>query len=522
VTGSRLAIVAWSLLAGLLLAASLPPWGWWPLAFAGIAVLDRLLADRPVWSRFRRGWLVAAALLFPSMSWLINFTAPGYVIAAAYYAAVFAIACMVCPPSAPGRWIALPGAWMLAEAFRGRWPFGGVPVSRLAMGQVDSPLVHIVRLTGTLSLDLVTVVVGVALAALIARHWRFAVGAIALVALVVVAGALSPSGHDIGSVRVALVQGGGPQGTRFFDTDPSVVFQRHVDATNDVQTPVDVVVWPEDVVNIDGPVENSPEGAVLSEIARRLDATLLVGVVEGDGNRFHNAQVAIDPDGNFVDRYEKVRRVPFGEYTPLRWLLKPFAGGSLIEKDALEAKDAAVLHTSAGTFGIAESWEIFFPDRARAAIRDGGEVLVNPTNGASFHGSIVQTQQLASSRLRAIETGRWVLQAAPTGFSAIIQPDGTIDQRAGISERQVLEQTVQRRDGLTIATRVGDWPALLVALGLVGIGWLVERRGRGRQGPRRANERSDVDEDRDRTVVDEPDLHVGAEPSGGDLSAEIT
>jgi len=147
-------------LAGLLLAASLPPFGWWPLAFVGLALLDRLIADQPVWSRFRRGWLVAAALLFPTLSWLFSFTAPGYVIASAYYAALFGIACMACPPSAPGRWIALPGAWMFAEANRGRWPFGGVPVSRLAMGQVDSPLVSVVRVGGPLLLDLLTVAVG--------------------------------------------------------------------------------------------------------------------------------------------------------------------------------------------------------------------------------------------------------------------------------------------------------------------------------------------------------------------------
>src|SRR3954451_10719755 len=67
---------------------------------------------------------------------------------------------MACPPSAPGRWIALPGLWMLAEADRGRWPFGGVPVSRLAMGQVDSPLVHVARGGGPLLLELVTVVGG--------------------------------------------------------------------------------------------------------------------------------------------------------------------------------------------------------------------------------------------------------------------------------------------------------------------------------------------------------------------------
>jgi len=508
-----LAVVARAVGAGLLLAASLPPWGWWPLAFPGLVMLDRLIADRPVWSRFRRGWLVAAALLFPTLSWLFSFTAPGYLIAAAYYSAVFGLACMACPPSAPGRWIALPGAWMLAEAWRGRWPFGGVPVSRLAMGQVGSPLVHVARLGGTLLLDLATLAVGVAIAAAIARKWGFAALTGLAVAGAIVWGAVAPTGHDIGSLRVALVQGGGPQGTRFFDTDASVVFNRHVDATDAVQQPVDMVLWPENVVNIEGPVANSEEAAVLSEIARRLHTTLIVGVVEGDGNRFHNAQVAIDPEGNFVDRYEKVHRVPFGEYVPLRSLLRPFAGGSLIKRDALVGTDPAILQTPAGRFGVSESWEIFFPDRTRAAIRDGGEILLNPTNGASFHGSMVQSQQLAASRLAAITNGRVVLQAAPTGFTAIISPDGTVEQRTGISERRVLEGTVQRRSGETIATRVGDGPALILALGLVGLAWLVQLRGRSNSG---------LEEDRDRAVVDEGDMHVGAEASGRDVGAEVS
>ena len=446
-------------LAGLLLAASLPPWGWWPLAFAGLALLDRLIADQPVWTRFRRGWLVAAALLFPTLSWLFSFTEPGYVIASAYYAALFGLACMACPPTAPGRWFALPGAWVFAEADRGRWPFGGVPVSRLAMGQVSSPLVSVVRVGGPLLLDLLTVVVGVMLAAMVARRWRAAgAGAVFAVALVIV-GLVAPRGHDIGAVRIAAVQGGGPQGTRFFDAEAEAVFQRHLDASALVQTPVDVVLWPENVVNIEGRVTNDPVGGRLSALAQRLHTTLLVGVVEGDGNGFHNGQVAIDPNGQFIDRYEKVRRVPFGEYVPVRWLLEPFAGSSLIKRDAFDGRDPAILRTPAGTFGVVISWEVFFPDRARAAIRQGGQVLLNPTNGASFQGSIIQSQQIATTRLEAIMTGRWAVQAAPTGFSAIITPSGRVVQRAGITEQRVLEGTIQRRAGITWAVRLGDWPA---------------------------------------------------------------
>jgi len=466
-------VVGRAFLAGLLLAASLPPFGWWPLAFVGLALLDRLIADQPVWSRFRRGWLVAAALLFPTLSWLFSFTAPGYVIASAYYAALFGIACMACPPSAPGRWIALPGAWMLAEANRGRWPFGGVPVSRLAMGQVDSPLVSVVRVGGPLLLDLLTVAVGMTLAATIARRWRPAGAGAGFVVALVLLGVVAPSGHDIGSLRIAAVQGGGPQGTRFFDAEAQVVFQRHLDASELVQTPVDVVLWPENVVNIEGRVTNDPVGDQLSALAQRLHTTLLVGVVEGDGNGFHNGQVAIDPNGEFIDRYEKVRRVPFGEYVPLRWLLEHFAGNSLIKRDAFDGHDPATLHTPAGTFGVAISWEVFFPDRVRAAIRQGGEVLLNPTNGASFHGSIIQSQQIATTRLEAIMTGRWAVQAAPTGFSAIITPSGHVVQRAGISEQRVLEGTIERRTGITWAVRLGDWPALILAFALIALGWLL-------------------------------------------------
>ena len=497
-------IIGRALVAGLLLAASLPPWGWWPLAFVGLALLDRLIDDQPMWTRFRRGWWVAAGLLFPSLTWLFSFTAPGYVLASAYYAALFGLACMVSPPTAPGRWIALPGAWVLAEADRGRWPFGGVPVSRLSMGLLDTPFVNVARVGGPLLLDLVAVLVGVAVASALVKRWRWTAGLSITVVALVVLGLVAPRGHDIGPLRIAAVQGGGPQGTRFFDAEAARVLQRHFDATALVKAPVDVVLWPENIVNIEGRVTNDEIGEALSELARSLGATLLVGVVEGDGDGFHNGQVAIDANGDYVDRYEKVHRVPFGEYVPLRWLLEPIAGDTLIKRDAFDGADPALLRTPAGELGVAISWEVFFADRARAAIRAGGEVLLNPTNGASFHGSIIQSQQIAASRLRAIETGRWVVQAAPTGFSAVITPSGEIVERSGISEQRVLQHTIQRRTGLTWATRVGDWLAVLLAFALIGFGWLLH-----------------LQHDRHRPVVDQGDLHLGPKPSGRDRRAEV-
>ncbi len=479
-------VAARSLGAGLLMALALPPWGWWPLAFGGVWLLDRTIADAPAWSRFHRGWLVGLALLGPSLWWMQSLTLPGYVIAVGFFSVMLGAGLALCPPAGLARWVALPGAIVLVDAARSRWPFGGVPLSTLAHSQVAGPLAPAARVGGALLLVMVAAAAGVALAAAARRAWRPAVLALAGVVVVVVAGAAAPDGRAVGSVRVAVVQGGGPQGTRADRTDERVVFDRHMAASEDVDGPVDLVLWPEDVVDIAGPIADAPEGDELAALARRLDATLVVGTVEDatvDGrDRFHNNAVAFGPDGAIVDIYEKVRRVPFGEYVPFRSLLERIAGDDLIDSEALVGDGPPVLQTPAGRFGVLISWEVFFSDRGRAAVGDDEGVLLNPTNGASFTGTLVQSQQIAASRLRAIESGRWVVQAAPTGFSAVITEDGDVLQRSGVSERRVLHDTVDVRSGRTVADRVGDWPALVLALGLVAAGWLLDRRTRAPAG----------------------------------------
>ena len=85
---------------------------------------------------------------------------------------------------------------------------------------------------------------------------------------------------------------------------------------------MDLVIWPENVVNLDGPLAGSAAGRTLSELARELDAPILAGVVEDVGtSQFTNYSVLVNPDGTFGDRYDKVLRVPFGEYVPFRSLL---------------------------------------------------------------------------------------------------------------------------------------------------------------------------------------------------------
>jgi apolipoprotein N-acyltransferase len=266
-----------------------------------------------------------------------------------------------------------------------------------------------------------------------------------------------------------------------------VPFQRHVDATAGVEPPVDLVVWPEDVIDTDGAFVDDPWSAVVGRLARDVDAPMVVGTVEGAGrDRFRNAAVLVDDDGRVVDRYDKVHRVPFGEYVPLRSLLEPFAGDALPDRDLQVSSGRGRLDVPGpvGRVAVAISWEVFFADRVREGVEDGGRLVLNPTNGSSFTGTIVQTQQVASSRLRALETGRWVVQVAPTGFSAVVTHEGEVLERSAISEERVIQREVRLREGLTWYTRVGNAPATLLSLALVGAGWWWGRRAQGGDGGR--------------------------------------
>jgi apolipoprotein N-acyltransferase len=452
-------------------ALSPPPWGFWPVAFAGLFLVDRAVAGAPAGARFRRGWLAGVGLLGPSTLWMLVFTPPGYVVQVVVFAALLG-GCLALVPGDRWRWLALPGAWTLFEAVKGRFPFGGVPLSELAIGQVGGPLGGLARVGGVLLIALVTVAGGVALSAAWERRWRVAGGVLA--GMVVAAGlaAVAPSGETTGrTISVALVQGGGEQGTTDEETDDRAVFLAHLEASEAVPEGTDLTVWPENVVNVDGPIATVREGGELAALARRKDTTLVVGVVEGEGeDHFRNAAVVFAPDGRIIARYEKVRRVPFGEYVPFRGVLEGIAGDALPDKDAIVGTTTNTLDTPAARIGVVISWEVFFGDRGRDAVNGRGEVadlLLNPTNGSSYTGTLVQTQQVGSSRLRAIETGRAEAQIAPTGFTAFVSPTGEVQQRTGVGEQKVLTQDMPLRTGRTLYLRWGAWPPFLLALALL-------------------------------------------------------
>lgn len=473
----------WAVVAGLCIAASVPPWGWWPLAFVGIAIVDHLI-DTPSWrQRFARMWLVAAAWLYPAMLWMWDLTAPGYVAAAAFYSAYFGIAAALTPPRL--RAWTLPGTFALAEFTRWSWPFGGVPLANVALGQVESPFVYPARLGGPLLVVVTVVIVGQALARLVrlgvnARHTaghidgrsivRQVGPALAVAALFVVGGLVHPRSTVEREADVALVQGGGPQRTRASSAQEPVVLGRHVEASNAIVGPVDLIVWPENVVNPGRYLDFDDAYDQVLGVAQRNDAPVLAGwFTRGEDLARFNYQSVILPDGRETDRYDKVKIVPFGEYVPLRGLIESLAPSAPLPGGDLQSgTDPPVLETDIGPVGVAISWEGYFEQRSRDAVRDGAQLLTNPTNGSSYWLTQVQTQQVASNQLRAIENDRWVLQVAPTGLSAVVDPNGNVLQRTNVSERRTLQATVEMRSGRTLASLVGPWP--VVAYGLLAAG----------------------------------------------------
>jgi len=504
-------VVAPAVVAGVGLALSLPPWGAWPLAGPAAGLLWWRLAGLPWRQRLLAGWVAGLGLFVTGLFWATSFNVYGGVVLMVAEAFALALACAVCPPGR-GRLPALAGTMVLAEALRSSWPFGGLPLGGIALGQAGGPLAGAARLGGPLLLVGLVWLGGAGLGGVATAVGRVVVRrrparrrpgggeapsrraatvvasatALAVVGAVALWGALAPDGGGaVATVRVAAVQGGGVRGLRKAQVDPATVFSAQLAATDEIPTfdhgdPPTLVVWPEDVVSLGVPLGQSSAETTLAQTARRLHATLTVGVTETvSTTSFRNEIVAFAPDGAVVARFEKVHRVPFGEYVPDRSFFAHLADLSAVPLDAVPGHGNGVLHTPAAPLGTMVSYEVFFASRGRIATRAGARLLIVPTNTASYSTSQVPTQEIAASRLQAIAEGRDLVQASPTGFSAIIDHRGRVLARTALGRRQVLVGEVDLRTGRTIYERFGDLPVLIGAGGLLIGGWLADLTGTG-------------------------------------------
>jgi apolipoprotein N-acyltransferase len=494
-----------SIVAGIGLALSLPPWGFWILAFPAAGLLWWRLGGLRPRTRLWAGWLAGLGCFVPGLLWARSFTLIGAIALMVIEALFPAVACLVVPSRTVGaRALAYPAAMTLAEAARMAWPFGGLPIGGVFLGQAGGPVLGLARLGGPLLLTAAVFAGGVAVAALaqaaVAEARRSGrLGALGLVGSVAVVGVLvativadhAPDGGvGRGTVTAAAVQGGGVRGFSKSQVDPAVVLAAQNAATARIDQldhghPPELVLWPEDVVSLSSPLDGSPAQAALSRLAVALHATLVVGVTETvSSTTFRNEVVAWGPDGALVARFEKVHRVPFGEYVPYRGLFKHFADLSSVPLDAVPGTGTGLMATPAGPLGALVSFEVFYADRGRSSVRAGAQLLIVPTNTSSYATSQVPTQEIAASEVQAVEQGRDLLQAAPTGFSAVVDHRGQLLSRSTLGKQQVILATLDRRTGETAYVRYGDTPILVLAgVALLG-GWALAARAHRRRSPR--------------------------------------
>ena len=460
---------------------SLPPWGLWPLGPVGIGLWLRF-CNRGA-QRWRDRLEVAAAFWLGAyllgLFWMTELTVPGWIAAVPVETLIMALPLSLVPAS--GRWRALgvPAALVLGEAVRWQVPFGGVPMSNLALGQVSGPWLGTAVLAGPLGVIALVGVGAVIVEHLCAREWC-AVSWPAVAAIAAPIAALAwPATTVDATVTAAVVQAGGELGTNV-DTPQRSVRLRHLDTTNAWQGNADLMVWSESSNSADEPLEDSPQLAEILDLARNLDTVLIANFYERavDAERFRNATVAIDPATGLADRYDKAHLVPFGEYVPLRSVVEPFADLSLISREAIAGEGPGLLSTSLGDIAVVTSFEVYFSELVRDGVRAGGRIVANPTLASSYSTSVVPSQSLASARLRAVETGRWVLQASTTGYSAVVSPAGEVTHRSELRESIVLAGEVELRSGDTPALVLGSWP-LIVAAAVV-LAWSVLPAGRRR------------------------------------------
>ena len=459
-----------ALLGGVLTTATVPPFGWWPLAVPGIALLVWAMAGAGPRRRLWIGLLFGVGLYVPSVWWMTAFTIPGGIFVGVLESVITALCMVAVHPGVAGqrlvRWptaITVPAALVLADVLRCQWPFGGLPLGGIDLGQAAGPLAATVTFGGRLLLIAITAGFGACLAVLVAKRYRGAVATLVMLCALTLLVRVAPDGtHRVGTITVAAVQGGGPVGLRASEENAANTWKAHVAATALITTPVDLILWPENTVSVEH-FAGSSEERTLKDIARAHHATVAAGLVEGAGpDHFLNAQVVWGPDGTQVARFDKVRRVPYGEYFPFRAEIERWGLATLPERSATPGTGPGILRTPAGPFAVAISYEGFFDDRTRGGVRAGGQAVLIPTNAASYARAQLPTQQLAAARLRARETGRWVVQAAPTGFSAVFDNRGRMRQRTDLRQRAVLLDTIALRRGLTPYVRFNDVPMMML------------------------------------------------------------
>ncbi|WP_037854070.1 apolipoprotein N-acyltransferase [Streptomyces sp. NRRL S-340] len=504
----RLVPAAVAALSGLLLYVSFPPRTLWWLALPAFAGFGWVLRGRGWKAALGLGYLFGLGFLLPLLVWTGVEVGPGpwlaLVAAEALFVALVGVG--VAAVSKLPAWPVWAAAlWIAGEAARARVPFHGFPWGKIAFGQADGVFLPLAAVGGTPVLGFAVVLCGFGLQEAVrlaaegrrTRTVRRPAAAVALLSVVLpVAGAsaartLVSDKAENGTVTVAVIQGNVPRSGLEFNAQRRAVLDYHARETERLAADVkagraprpDVVLWPENSSDID-PFAYLDARMVIDQAAKAVGAPISVGsVVERDGELL-NEQILWDPVKGPLQTYDKRQIQPFGEYLPLRSLLGAINENwtSMVRQDFSRGTEPGVFAVAGTRIGLATCYEAAFDWAVRDTVTHGAQMISVPSNNATFDRSEMTYQQLAMSRVRAVEHSRTVTVPVTSGVSAIIMPDGHITQRTGMFVPGHLVQKVPLRSSRTPATELGVLPEIaLVLVAAGGLGWAIGAGVRARR-----------------------------------------
>lgn len=492
---------------GLLMNLAFPRHSVWWLAVVGLALLLGALRGASPGRGFLIGAVWGAAFHGPFLTWAVDAVLGqrlpwlALTLLQAGWVGLFGLlyAFVMGRRAARGKGALVAALlWVAVEQLRALWPFGGFPWGLVAFSQEEGPLLRLAALGGTVLVSLVVVLLAYALLAA-ATGWRHPAPSAAAVvgaALAVAATSLIPlpTAPQAGELTVAVVQGSVPtRGGEALGQARAITANYRALAEGMAGEPMDLMVWPESAADLD-PREHDDVAADVRAAQRAVGVPLLLGTQRYEDDTRYNEYLLWLDDGP-AGVYAKQHPVPFGEYIPHRDFFRRLSAAvDLVSTDMAQGSAPAIMSVPvdrlgrAVPIGVGICFEVAYDDLIREGVELGAELIVIPTNNASFGFTQEGAQQLAISRFRAVEQGRATIQVATTGVSGVFLPDGSVVARSGgLYEEWTAVETLPLRTDPTVATLLGTWPRLVVWA--VAAAWIVlaavSSADRGRR-PRRS------------------------------------
>ncbi|MCL5668849.1 MAG: apolipoprotein N-acyltransferase [Gammaproteobacteria bacterium] len=481
-----------ALLAGVLFPLAFAPVAWFPLALVSVALLFLTWLDVTPRRAWWRGYLFGLGQFGVGVSWVyVAIHDFGYagVFLAAFLTALF-VAFLALFPALMGYFaarffplpdnkkflLAFPAAWTLFEWLRG-WVLTGFPWLNIGYSQIDAPLAGIAPLLGVYGVSWMTAFSAALLIVLLRADKAGKLRALAALVLIWGGSALlgrvewtQPLGAPL---KVSLVQGNIPQDIKWQPEQRQHTLDLYADLTRQ-RWGDDLIVWPEAALTVFYHEVADSYLAQLRNEARAQGTDLIIGlsVADLETRRYYNSMMSLGMSEGF---YFKRHLVPFGDYVPLaEWLRGLIKFFDLPMSGYSHGPEQQALLAAAGyKVGVSICYEDIFGEEIIEGLPEAA-LLVNGTNNAWYGDSFAPHQALQMSRMRALETGRYVLRATTNGISAIIDEQGKVRARSPQFETYVVTGKAQPRRGATPYVRGGNYPVL--ALLLLLFAWLLFAR----------------------------------------------